>query len=138
MLQETRFQVQVLKPYKSIQESSEEVLFIKAWQLTSIKVQESCFSSRLDNYSTNRVSVEIYKVQYFRADFHPIYEYMFELSFLTTLNIYKDYFKGRKRLWKLHKSTIPQVWRKVWPKTYYVLVLLSLEEAAVFVHHRIL
>ena len=38
MLQETRFQVQVLKPCKSVQESSEEVLFIKAWQLVSIEV----------------------------------------------------------------------------------------------------
>ena len=69
MLQETRFQVQVLKPYKSIQESSEEVLFIKARQLTSIKVQESCFSPRLDNCSTDRVSVKIYEVQFFKLIF---------------------------------------------------------------------
>ena len=33
MLQETMFQVQVLKPCKSIQESSEEGLFIKSRQL---------------------------------------------------------------------------------------------------------
>ena len=38
MLQETRFQVQVLKPCKSILESSKEVLFIKAQQLVFIKV----------------------------------------------------------------------------------------------------
>ena len=41
MLQETRFQVQVLKPCKSIQESSVKVLLIKsqqlAWQLASIE-----------------------------------------------------------------------------------------------------
>ena len=37
MLQETRFQVQVLKPCKSVQETSEEVLFIKAQQLVSIE-----------------------------------------------------------------------------------------------------
>ena len=44
----------------------------------------------------------------FQADFHPIHECMFELSFLTNLNIYKDYFKGRKRLRTVaqeHKST---------------------------------
>ena len=29
MLQETKFQVQVLKPYESVQETSDEVLFIK-------------------------------------------------------------------------------------------------------------
>ena len=28
---------------------------------------------------------------------------MFGFSFLTTLNIYKDYFEGRQRLHKLHK-----------------------------------
>ena len=52
----------------------------------------------LDSYLTNRVSVEIYEVQFFKTDFHSIRKYMFGLSFLTTLNIYKDYFKGHKRL----------------------------------------
>ena len=33
MLQETKFQVQVLKPCKSVQESSEEVLDFKTQQL---------------------------------------------------------------------------------------------------------
>ena len=74
----------------------------------------------------------------FQADFHPIRECMFRLSFFTILNIYKDYFESRKRLQKLHKSTIPQVWRKVWPETYFALIHLSLEEAAIFVHRRVL
>ena len=42
MFQGTRFQVQVLKPCKFVQESSEEVLDFKvwqlAWQLVSIEV----------------------------------------------------------------------------------------------------
>ena len=38
MLQEIRFQVQVLKPCESIQESSNEVLDFKTRQLASIKV----------------------------------------------------------------------------------------------------
>ena len=42
MLQEIKFQVQVLKPCKTVQELSEEVLFIKsqqlAQQLVSIEV----------------------------------------------------------------------------------------------------
>ena len=44
----------------------------------------------------------------FQADFHPICECMFGLSFLTNLNIYKDYFKGYKRLHTVaqeHNST---------------------------------
>ena len=39
-LQETRFQVQVLKPYKSIQESSKKVQDFKVRQLASIEVYE--------------------------------------------------------------------------------------------------
>ena len=38
MLQETRFQVQVLTPCKYAQETSEEVLDFKAQQLVSIEV----------------------------------------------------------------------------------------------------
>ena len=36
MLQETMFQVQVLKPYKFVQESSDEVLDFKAQQLARL------------------------------------------------------------------------------------------------------
>ena len=49
----------------------------------------------LDSYSIDTLSIEIYENQIFISDFHPIYVYMFGLSFLTSLNIYKDYFKGR-------------------------------------------
>ena len=38
MLQGIRFQVQVLKPCKSVQESSREMLDFKAQQLVSIEV----------------------------------------------------------------------------------------------------
>ena len=38
MFQETRFQVQVLKPCKSVQESSVKVSSIKARQLASIEI----------------------------------------------------------------------------------------------------
>ena len=38
MLQGIRFQVQVLKPCKSVQETSEKVLDFKAQQLASIEV----------------------------------------------------------------------------------------------------
>ena len=38
MFQETIFEVQVLKPCKSVQESSEKVLHFKAQQVASIEV----------------------------------------------------------------------------------------------------
>ena len=40
MLKEMRFQVQVLKPCKFIQESSEKVLDFKARQLASVEVEK--------------------------------------------------------------------------------------------------
>ena len=47
-----------------------------------------------DSLSTDRVSIEVYENQFFKADFNPIREWMVGLSFLTTLNMYKDCFKG--------------------------------------------
>ena len=41
------------------------------------------------------LSVEVYEIQFFRSNFTQIRKYMFRLSFLTTLNIYKDCFKDR-------------------------------------------
>ena len=49
----------------------------------------------LDSCSIDTLSIEIYENQIFSSDFHPIRVYMFGLSFFTTLNIYKDYFKSR-------------------------------------------
>ena len=49
----------------------------------------------LDSCSIDTLFFEIYENQIFNSDFHPIHVYMFGFSFLTTLNIYKDYFKGR-------------------------------------------
>ena len=54
----------------------------------------------LDSCSIDTVSIEIYENQIFSSDFHPIRVYMFGFSFLTTLNIYKDYFKIHHNLCK--------------------------------------
>ena len=48
----------------------------------------------LDNSSTEAVSIENYKIQISRSDFMHIYVYLCRVSFLTTLDINKDYFKG--------------------------------------------
>ena len=57
------------------------------------------------------------------------------LGFLTTLNIYKDYFKGRQRVCKCEVKLCSC---KLWPETEFILVHLSFEEATVFVHLRVL
>ena len=47
--------------------------------------------------SSIAVSIENYENQFFKSDSTHIHVYVFRLSFLTTLNIYKDYFKGRHK-----------------------------------------
>ena len=51
----------------------------------------------LDNSSTEAVSIENYKIQISISDFTHIHVYLSRVSFLTTLDINKDYFKGRQR-----------------------------------------
>ena len=89
----------------------------------------------LDNFSIDRVSIEVYENQIFKSNFNPIHEYMFELFFLTILNIYKDYFKGRKRLLKCEAKFCSC---KLWPKTKFALIHLSFEEVTTFVHRKVL
>ena len=80
----------VFKPCKSVQETSKEVLFITARQKTFFQD----LMMKLDSNSTEAVSVENYEIRISRSDFMHIHEYLCRVSFLTTLNIYKDYFKG--------------------------------------------
>ena len=89
----------------------------------------------LDSFSTDKLFVEIYEKQIFSSDFHPIREYVFRLSFLTTLNIYKDYFKSRQRLRECEAKFCSY---KLWLETEFALVHLSLEEAAMFVRRWVL
>ena len=50
---------------------------------------------KLDSNSTEAVFVKNYKIQISRSDFTYIHVYLCRVSFLTILDIYKDYFKGR-------------------------------------------
>ena len=61
---------------------------------------------------------------------------MFRSSFLKTLNIYKDYFKDYQRLRSCTSVKQSLVYAR--PETEFALIHISLEEAAVFVHHRVL
>ena len=49
---------------------------------------------KLNSNSTEAVSIEEYKIRISRSDFTHIQVYLCRVSFLTTLDIYKDYFKG--------------------------------------------
>ena len=52
---------------------------------------------KLDKSSTQVVFVENYKIRFFRSDYTYILKYSYRVSFLTTLDMYKDYFKGCHR-----------------------------------------
>ena len=90
----------MLKSCKSVQETSEEVLDFIARQLVSIEIQKATEARCSTAISIDKLSIEVYEIQFFKAGFTSIREYMFGLSFLTTLNIYKDCFKGCQRLRK--------------------------------------
>ena len=59
---------------------------------------------KLDKSSIAAVSVENYEIRISRSDYMHILEYLCRVSFLTTLDIYKDYFRAVSRLLDLHKS----------------------------------
>ena len=65
----------------------------------------------LDSCLIDNLSIGIYENQFFRSDFTHIRVYLFGLSFLTTLNIYKDYFKGRQK------------WRKCEAKVLFMQIV---------------
>ena len=103
ILQGTRVQVQVLEPCKSVQESSEEVLSIKARQIArQIYLLRFNIWSLKDNSIV--VSIENYEIQISRSNFMHSHVYLCRVSFLTTLDIYKDYFEGHQRWCNLMQS----------------------------------
>ena len=54
--------------------------------------------SDLDSCWAETVSIENYEIQISRFVFHAHPSCLCRVSFLTTLNIYKDYFKGRHKV----------------------------------------
>ena len=78
---------------KSVQETSEEVLFIKARQIHIHRGLMLMF----DSNSIEAIFVKNYEIHISKFVFMHIQVYLCRVSFLITLDIYKDYFKGRQR-----------------------------------------
>ena len=55
----------------------------------------------LDSSLTEAISIETYEIHIFRSNFTYIHVYLCRVSSLTTLDIYKDYFKGRQKWCKV-------------------------------------
>ena len=83
----------MLKPCKSVQDSSAE-------SANSLKLDSYLTDSYLSRFNEARhiqsieVSIEVTGIQIFRSDFRPMLMYLCRVSFLTTLDIYKAYFRG--------------------------------------------
>ena len=94
-LQEICCSSQVLKPWRSDQEISEKELFIKTQQKSQQNPFYRDLMLKLNRNLTQAVSIETYEIRNSRSDFRPMLVYLYKVSFLTTLDIYKDYFKDR-------------------------------------------
>ena len=75
---------------------------------TSIEIQ--CWNS------TQTVSVENYEIKFSRSDYTHIPMYLCRVSFLTTLDIYKDYFKSHHKVMQSNNTCI------LWPEAEITLV----------------
>ena len=78
--------------------------------------------------STKVVSIENHEIQISRFVFHAYPSYLCRVSFFTTLEIYKDYFKGCLRWCNLMQSDYSL---KYCDQRQFALVHLSLVKAAV-------
>ena len=82
------------------QETSEEKLFTKVGQIARHLWIDSLTESYLSKFNEARqilsieVSIKVTGIQIFRSDFQPMLMYLCKVSFLTTLNLYKAYFRA--------------------------------------------
>ena len=75
---------------------------------------------KLDRSSTQAVSIENYKIRFSRSNYMHILMYLCRVSFVKTLDIYKDYFKGCDKVMQKDNTCI------VWPEAEIVLDHYSL------------
>ena len=130
-------------------------LSIEAMQIWLRNKWRKCCSLKLDrsldriisieNYcwsSTQAVSVKNYEIRNFRSDYTHIPMYLCRVSFLSTLNIYKDYFKGRHTsfewpnaksdlvhhsLWRSYYVFTPRV---LWPRSFLIFIVNEVKNFA--------
>ena len=82
----------------------------------------SRFTGQPDINSTLARSIELYEFRNSRSEFWPMLMYLFKVSFLTTLDIYKTYFKSRHI-------------RIRWPRVYFFYEKILLLYAIGFCNH---
>ena len=106
-----------------------EVLFINFWQQSRQKDFYRDLMLKLERSSTQAISVKNYKIRFSRFDYMHILEYLCRVSFLTNLDIYKDYFKSSHK-WCLQKNNPCILWpeieialvRHILCRSYYIFM----------------
>ena len=71
-----------------------KVLFFKTRQKSRQNPFYQELMLKLDRFSTQAVSIENYEIRLFKSDYTHIPIYMYRVSFLTIVDIYKAYFKS--------------------------------------------
>ena len=111
VLQEISVQVKCWNYASLTKKQVKEVLLFRAWQQSRQKDFYRDVMLKLDRNSTQAVSIENYEIIFSRSDYTHILMYLCRVSFLTTLDIYKDYLKGRHKVMKKNNTCI--VWLEV-------------------------
>ena len=94
VLQKTRVQVKCYSYEDLTKKQVKKELFTKVRQKSRQNSFYQDLMLKLDRSSTKAESVEIYEIKNSRSDFWPYLTCICRVSFLTTLDIYKVYFKG--------------------------------------------
>ena len=89
--------------------------------------------TKLNRSSIEAESVEIYEIRISKSDFWPLLTCMCRVSFLTTQDIYKAYFKGchtrriyaesdlvHYSLWRSYCIFMPRV---LWPRSFLIFIV---------------
>ena len=86
------------------------MLFFKALQQSQKKNFYRNLMLKLNKSSTQAISVENYEIRFSKSNYTHIPMYLCRVSFLITLNIYMDYFKGHHKVMQKNNTCI------MWPE----------------------
>ena len=148
VLQEISVQVKYWSHANLTKKQVKNVLLIKARQNPFYRE----LLLKLDRSSTQAASVENYEIRFSRSNYMHILEYLCRVSFLTTLNIYNDYFKSRYKWCKgieniIHAycdrrqkfALVPHIFyrsycvftpRVLWPRSFLIFTVDKLKNFA--------
>ena len=140
VLQETSVQVKYWNHANLIKKQVKKVLFIKARQKSWQNHFYQELMLKLNRFLTQAISIENYEIKLFRSEYTHIFMYLCRVFFLTTLDIYKDYFKGHRVciVWpdaksgllhySLYKSYYVFMPRVLWPRSFLIFIIDKLKK----------